>query len=239
MTGQASPTVRHSVYFVPADDSPLARFGFSVLGRDALNRPVASLPGLPEVPADWTSAAARYGFHATLKAPFRLRDSCTEAELFDAVAALASRFPVIDLDGIAPRSTVPRGGGFTALLLPGGEHGPVDALAAACVTELDPLRAPLSAAERQRRKPDSLDSAAVERLDTWGYPHVLEGFRFHMTLSRSLEPSAPVHAWHTALADVFSSMTGNAASLDRLTVCRESAPAERFIRVAEYPLGRG
>lgn len=229
---------RYGVYFVPGDDVPLARFGFAVLGRDAEGRRVDALSALPGIPADWTETPARYGFHATLKAPFRLRDGHTEAGFLDAVADLAARFPICRLNGLAPRALGPEGG-FTALSLPQAHDSCVDSLAAACVTELDGFRAPMSQAERQRRQPERLDAAGVERLDTWGYSHVLEGFRFHMTLSRSLEASPRVSAWQTSLADVFTSMTGNTAVLDRLAVCREATPSSRFVRVAEFPLGGG
>ena len=72
---------RYALYLTPPPDSDLWRFGCDVIGRD----PVAgascegfSLEGYP--PDSWrsmTSDARRYGFHATLKAPFSLRWTST------------------------------------------------------------------------------------------------------------------------------------------------------------------
>jgi hypothetical protein len=64
-----------------------------VLGRDALSGESLSGFAIPGTDAQgWrelTAEPRRYGFHATLKAPFRLAAGLSADELFQAVAALA------------------------------------------------------------------------------------------------------------------------------------------------------
>ena len=223
---------RFGVYFVPRDGSALARFGQGVLGRDALARPVAAAPPLPPPPPpEWIAAPARYGFHATLKAPFRLAAGTDEAGLRAACEAIAGAHAPCPLPSLAPATMAD----FTALVTAAPVPA-VEALAADCVTALEPFRAPLDAAALARRRPERLDAAARARLERWGYPHVLEGFRFHMTLSAPLAPSAAVNAWRAALARAFATLVGSAAVLDRVALCREAGAGAPFVRVAEFPL---
>ena len=72
---------------------------------------------------------------------------------------------------------------------------PFTAMAASCVERLDAFRAPPDAAERARRIA-SLDPAQVRRYDRWGYPHVFDHWRMHLTLS----DTADRPAWRDALA---------------------------------------
>ena len=229
---------RLAVYFVPGDDTPLARFGHAVLGRDAEAHGVARLPGLPTVPEAWTAKPARYGFHATLKAPFHLAPDVAEDDLVEACAALARAHAPCPLDALAVR----RPGGFAALVQPGPDAA-VDALAADAVVGLEAFRAPLDAAALARRRPETLAPAARARLERWGYPHVLEGFRFHMTLSAALpgssdagDAAALADAWVAALAARFAEAVPGTPVLDRFALCRQAAPDAPFVRVAEFPL---
>ena len=81
-------TGRYAIYFAPSPASALWRFGSRTIGYDAANgmesAPLAP-PGCEDM--DWMAATddpRRYGFHATLKAPFSLREKTTAAELIDA-----------------------------------------------------------------------------------------------------------------------------------------------------------
>ena len=56
-------------------------------------------------------------------------------------------------------------------------------------------------AEIARRRPDWLSTRQRDLLDRWGYPHVMEEFRFHLTLTDRLDEPEPVRA---ALADYFA-----------------------------------
>ncbi len=91
---------RYAVYFVPPACSDLYRFGARLLGYDCYSGEDLGHP--PDIGLDapaWeelTHEPRQYGFHATLKAPFRLLSPFSETDLvaeFDRFAALP-RVPV-------------------------------------------------------------------------------------------------------------------------------------------------
>ncbi|MFW8745910.1 DUF1045 domain-containing protein, partial [Mesorhizobium japonicum] len=112
-----------------------------------------------------TVDARRYGFHGTLKAPFRLADGRSLAELDDMVRAFARTHDALAI----PRLALARLGGFFALV-PGGHSAALHELADAIVTGFDHFRAPATAEELARRRPDELPPRQRELLLAWGYP---------------------------------------------------------------------
>jgi hypothetical protein len=172
--------VRYAIYLTPPEDSPLERAAAAWLGRSAFGGP--AMPPVAPAEAD-PATPARYGFHATLKAPFRLADGRTEADLLDAFGRFAGeRAP------LAVPLVVSRLSRFVALTA--ADHGPVQAACDAAVAAFEPFRAPLTAAERERRRPERLDEEERALLDRWGYPYVFGRFLFHMTLSGPVEEAA-------------------------------------------------
>ena len=69
---------RYAIYFAPHSGSLLARFGASLLGYDPATGAEVDAPDHPAfhdpLSLGWTAAPRRYGFHATLKAPFHLAE---------------------------------------------------------------------------------------------------------------------------------------------------------------------
>lgn len=193
---------RYAVYWAPEPGSLLARLGAAWLGHDAATgRPVAH----PETPLDaarLTERPRRYGFHATLKPPFRLAEGLDAAGLDAALAALAARCAPVE----APPLAVDAALGFAALR-PVGPAPALDALAAACVTELDGFRAPPGPDEIAARRGPGLTPAEEANLARWGYPHVLDAFRFHLTLTGPLAESERA-ATVSALAALFGPCLG-------------------------------
>ena len=184
MTSTA-PFVRYAVYWAPEAGDPMGAFGEAWLGHDPGSSQASSNRdrlGLSAAMADdLTAEPRRYGLHATLKAPFRLQPGARLAQLTAATDALARSIKAF---AIAPLRLTNLNG-FLALC-PAAPSLSLDALARRCVTELDVLRAPLTLDERARRKPQFLTPEQLQLLDRWGYPHVLEHFRFHVTLTRRL-----------------------------------------------------
>ena len=173
---------RYALYYTPPYGD-FADFGAAWLGWDAFRGwevPQPKLPGL-DLPAI-TAEPRRYGFHATLKAPFRLADDRTEIGLIRAVGALARQLRPVTLPGLA----LTRIGPFLALT-PEGDPAALNALAAQAVEALDAFRAPLTEAEIARRNPDRLSPRQRALLDAWGYPYVFDEFQFHMTLTGALD----------------------------------------------------
>ncbi|MBA4490291.1 DUF1045 domain-containing protein [Paracoccus sp. S1E-3] len=173
---------RYALYYTPPPGE-FADFGASWLGWDAVRGAPAPQPVLPGLDiAVLTAEPRRYGFHATLKAPFRLAEGQRAGDLIEGVEALAAQLRPVTLDGLA----LTRIGPFLALT-PRGDEVPLNVLAAQVVERLDPLRAPLTEAERARRNPDRLTPRQRALLDAWGYPYVMDEFRFHMTLTGALD----------------------------------------------------
>lgn len=178
-----SDYTRFAIYYVPPE-GPLEQFGATWLGWDIAAGSAAPHPQVDGLDLEAvTDKPRKYGFHATLKPPFRLIDSHGEVELQSAVADLADILRPAKLDGL----TLNQIGSFLAFTAEGSQSG-LNALAAACVRELDHFRAPASAAEIERRRAAGLTDRQTELLAQWGYPYVMEEFKFHMTLSGKLDP---------------------------------------------------
>src|SRR5579871_1854836 len=83
--------MRYALYFAPEPGSPWAEAGNSWIGRDAERGTEVSKDAVPGIPpvllSQLTSGARRYGFHATLKAPFHLAPGFSESNLEDMAAA--------------------------------------------------------------------------------------------------------------------------------------------------------
>lgn len=226
---------RYAVYHAPALGSPWWQFGTRWVGRDEHS-------GLhPAQPAwrEWTPQAfqaltgepRRYGFHATLKAPFHLVAGVDEEGLRRRVDQLASQLRAVPLGRLEPA----RVDDFIALV-PTQPSPSLDACAARCVTELDDLRAPLTPADLARRRPERLPARPRELLDRWGYPWVLDQFRFHMTLSGAVDVATGDHLAGHARAAVERLNDEHPPVLDRLCVFREERPGAPFIRIHDSQL---
>ena len=224
---------RYAVYWAPEPATELARFGARWLGRDAETgqRTTALAAGLPLSWERATEEARLYGFHATLKPPFRLREGCDEAALEAALEALCAMLGPID--GVKLRLAALDG--FLALV-PGSRLADLGDLARRCVTALDEFRAPADAAELARRRAAGLTARQDAMLVRWGYPYVLEEFRFHLTLTRRLSPEtgpeivnflAP-HAEHACVAP---------QRVGSLCLFAQSAPGAPFNVLRRIPLG--
>lgn len=174
---------RYAIY----DPGPeaLADFGAEWLGWDT--RRACETRGLGGALAD---TPGRYGFHATIKAPFRLAPGCSPAALVAAFEQVcAGLAPVAAQPGLQLR----RIAGVLALVFD-PQPVAVGALAAAVVRGLDGFRAPLTPEERARRRPELLTAAQRALLDRWGYPWVMEEFRYHMTLTGALSSDVELGA---------------------------------------------
>jgi putative phosphonate metabolism protein len=223
---------RYAIYYMPHEQSPLSLFGCSVLGYDAVSGTDVPYPDDPVFlePAalGWTAAPRRYGFHATLKPPFKLAVGCSIEDLMAHLAAFAADQRTFQVDlKLADLDH------FIALV-------PIDAppalrrLADDCVRDFDRYRAPLSAADRERRHPDRLSPSELENLDRWGYPHVFEDFRFHMTLTGPLETDARVQL-EPVLRAMFERVP-QTASIDAIALLRQGDDEQdRFVVQARFP----
>lgn len=174
---------RLAAYFAPRPGA-FADLAAAWLGRDAETGQDLAPPDLGLPVAGMTVDPRRYGFHATLKPPFRLAPGQSLDALHLAMALLARQIAPVTLPGLQLANL----DGFLALR-PEGDSTALDQLAAQVVETLDPFRAPLTPAEVARRRPESLSPRQRALLDRWGYPFVMEEFRFHLTLTDRLDPT--------------------------------------------------
>jgi hypothetical protein len=182
---------RFAVYFAPRPGDFADRAMAWLSGGQAL-------PGLPRPAAEITTDPRRYGFHGTIRAPFRPGEGVDEAAIAQEVAALAARLAPVRCDGLVLENLH----GFLALT-PSGCEAALLEFGAAVVEATNPLRAPLGPAEIARRRPESLSSRQRALLDLWGYPYVMDEFRFHLTLTDRL-PEAEVPPVMAALQAYFT-----------------------------------
>jgi hypothetical protein len=132
--------------------------------------------------AAFTAEPRRYGLHATLKPPFALADGANLAALRADLAA----FTAVAAPVALPRLQLRRLDRFLALI-PSAPCPALDDLAARCVMEFDRFRRPAAPAELARRRAAGLDPAEEAHLLRWGYPYVLDRFRFHVSLTGPLD----------------------------------------------------
>jgi putative phosphonate metabolism protein len=220
-------TPRYAVYYVPAPQSALYRFGSSLLGYDCYSGSEIGFPqALPVPEPAWrelTQEPRRYGFHATLKAPFRLADGADEAELVEAFHAFCRSKAVAAVFTLVVAVVE----GFIAIV-PSENEPTVDRLAAACVAAFDRFRAPLSAHDRARRLGTALSDRQAQNLERWGYPYVFEDFRLHLTLTGRLpaERQATVLPF---LRERFAAAGGpGAVRIDAVALLRQDDAEARF-----------
>ncbi|EPR22300.1 phosphonate metabolism protein [Agrobacterium sp. TS43] len=221
--------VRYAIYFSPAKDHPLTEAASRWLGRDAFS---GTLHDDHDDYADMTEEPRRYGFHATLKAPFELAEKYSEAELltaFEDFAASQSTFEI-------PRVVVGALGPFFALI-PDRTYQPLQDFAAEIVDHFDRFRAPLSETDIARRRPQMLTESQRQNLSLWGYPHVMDDFRFHMTLTGRIDESEQP-AMHEVLSSRFSEFTDRPLSISGLALFVEETRGAPFTVHSWHPLGQ-
>jgi putative phosphonate metabolism protein len=208
---------RYALYFAPAAGSPLAHLGASWLGRDAEGGAVTPMPDLPGVRpmAALAASARRYGLHATLKPPMRLVEGANPDDLIETAAAWAAARGPVPLG----RLVLAEWDGFLALV-PDAQPQALTDFAADLVRELDHFRAQPTEAELARRRAQPLSKRQEALLVQWGYPHVMEEFRFHITLSDRLTPTeAPI--LRAAAKAWFAPVLGQPAEMSDLAVFAE------------------
>lgn len=226
---------RYAIYFVPAMDSNFYRYGSAILGYDCHSGAAVDFFGdLDSGTVNWnelTAAPRRYGFHATLKAPFHLSSSCTERQLVNALQSFAGLGHAVYK--FSP--TVRFIDGFFAIM-PLKRDASLDALATSCTTLFDAYRAPMSPQERARRVASGLNHSQIQNLDRWGDPYVMGEFRFHMTLTGTVPPSRRKAIIATLLDGFHRMRVEPSIAIDRLALLKQESADGAFRVVSESML---
>lgn len=216
---------RYAIYHVPPAAAALTRFGATMLGYDAFAAKDLDHPAATGAFPDWHALTAdprKYGFHATLKAPFLLRDGASEADLvaaFDRFVATPRALPLI--------TPVVRAIGSFIAVVPEAPVAALSRLADDSVRDFEDVRAPLSAYDRERRLKSPLTPRQIAHLDQWGYPYVFEEFRFHMTLTGSL-PAEKREAVLRFLQGEFAKLGLKAVEIGHVAIFRQASGDQRL-----------
>ena len=224
--------MRVAIYFTPAENDLLTLRAAEWLGRDAFDhRPVRD----PDSKIDaLVSEPARYGFHATLKAPFRLADGMTLNELDRELAAFAQRIQAVSLGTLA----VTRLDRFFALTVQTALPRLLQ-VEEAVRTAFEPFRAPLTEQEVARRNPQALSERQQANLSRWGYPHVGRDFRFHMTLTNAIVDEDEAARVEKRLHSHFNPVLETPVVIDALALFVEPRPCAPFYVHSRHPLQSG
>ena len=231
--------MRYALYFAPEPGSPWAEAGNCWLGRDAergVDLGQDQVPGMPRVLlSQLTSGARRYGFHATLKAPFHLAPGFFEANL----EAMAAAFCQAQRRITVPALKVKPLDHFLALR-PEGAEDEIGALAMRCVSYFDLLRAAPADNELATRRRRSLSQRQEALLQRWGYPYTEEEYRFHLTVSDDLREVGEDAGYtlRRAAEEHFAPVAAQAPFvIDRLCIFRETGPGAPFAVWRSFPFG--
>jgi len=198
-------TARYALYLAPAPASAWALFGAGwFAGED-----------------DFLAQPRRYGFHATLKPPFRLAPGARLA----ALVADLERFCAARRAFVLPKLRAKRIADFLALV-PEAADVRLDRLAADCVVHFERYRAPLDPLELVRRRRTPLTARQDALLERWGYPFVLDQFRCHFSLTGPLRRAAPEAP----------PLPDEVMPVDAVSLFEEPSPGAEFRLVHRAPL---
>lgn len=217
---------RYAIYLFP--DRIWGDCGARWLGWDCRTGTTLIKPSVAGGEQDsLTKRPRKYGFHATLKAPFRCADNASEAAIGTELQKICATVSPIRLDSVA----IARLGPFFALTAP-QENEAIQALASRVVRELDRFRAPLSEAELTRQRKSRLTRHQDALLTTWGYPFVLDQFRFHLTLTGPCDDTKNIRL---SIEEAFRPAFQTPLVIDALCLAGEAADGY-FHEVKRVPL---
>lgn len=223
---------RYAIYYAPSS-GPFATAGARWLGWDLATGSDTAQPdikGLSQPFQNLTRTPARYGFHATLKPPFHLADATTFDAFLTDTHALCQTLKPVTLHGLQPT----RLGRFLALTTM-GDTAELTNLAAQIVTQLDTHRAPPSVQDIAKRKHAHLSVSQNTSLLRWGYPYVLDDFKFHMTLTEKLG-KADLQILEDAVDHHFAKVIPNPLIMDHVILAGER-PDRSFVEICKVGLG--
>ncbi|WP_282604386.1 DUF1045 domain-containing protein [Pelagibius sp. Alg239-R121] len=228
-------TARYAIYYTPERSSDLARFANAWLNDE----PGATVFG-DEVPwsglidpdhrRSMTSAPRTYGFHATLKPPFFLAEDMELTALEMALADFAAERPRV----VLPPMELVILGDFLALRT-SESTSDLDALAGDAVRRLDAFRKPSTDEELAIRRGAGLTERQEDLLMKWGYPYVLEEFRFHMTLSNRLDETGQSRLL-SILKPILEPLVEKPLTIEAISLCEQPEAGARFNERGRFPL---
>jgi len=227
---------RYAIYYAPSPGSDLEAFGRRWLGRDHITGKPIEQPPLDALDAaelaEVTKSARHYGFHATLKAPFELATGCDEKALYAKAAEFAAAREPFE----APPLQIAQISKWIAFRF-SCQSEDMNRLAADCVRAFEEFRAPLSAADIERRRKSDLTPRQDEQMLAFGYPYIFDDFHFHMTLAGPLANDRQERV--LAVMQTIAPPLGDRPLLvDAIAIYEQASRDHPFMQSIRFPFGR-
>ena len=224
---------RYAVYYAPEPGSPLDTFGRTWFDG-TLNGNAAAIAKLnPKRLAELSESSRRYGFHGTLKPPFALNPSTTLESLLNAARVLARILTPVEI----PPLELAIIGKFIALT-PTTQSASLEKLSAACVRAFEAFRVPLTDEQLKSYKLNKLTVHQEQMLEHWGYPYVMEEFRFHISVTDRIDDPHEREEIIDALEKLAGPILGKPTTVREITVFSQAAMNEPMIPIERIPFGR-
>jgi hypothetical protein len=228
--------MRYSICYTPSARDPLSLAASSWLGRSVYSGEAVEHPdgiGLSQSEiAFHTALPRRNGFHACLKAPFRLHPEMSEAMLLRELMHFSGVVEPFAL----PALEVGRLGDHCGLML-SHQSVQLDQLASLVVQNFDQFRAPLTEAEIDRMAPERLSAPQFANLYRWGDPHVLDEYRFYLPLTGPLSTRDRERV-QKATSSYFSTYLAQPPVFSNLALFIEREQGAPMVVHSLHPMGR-
>ena len=231
----ANETARFAIYFAPEISSNLHTIGSQWLGRDSSSGKSIKQPNIKGISSSYfykvTKNPRLYGFHATLKAPFRLNKEFTLKDLCSQIQRLSTLSKPFSIN-----LKVRELGNFITLMMDPNEQK-MQNLASKLVENLDQFRAPIHQEEIYKRRMSTLTSSEDENLLNWGYPYVFDDFRFHITLTEKIQCRSDREFMASAASSHFSRSLDNPTTVSSISLFFQESSEADFLQIQQFVLG--
>lgn len=225
---------RYAIYYAPATNDSLWQKAGQWLGRDCHQKGELAQPSINGMtPVDqyrFTASPRRYGFHATIKAPFHLAVNTNIDSLRRELRAFANVQKPVEIGALKLHQI----GKFIAMV-PAQQSEELINFAQKVVRHFDRYRAPLSQEKRQERIASGLNERQIELLDKWGYPYVSEQFKMHLTLTGQVDELAGKMLFEAA-QHWFAEELERTYTFNNLALYHEPEQGAPFVRLEDFPL---
>ena len=225
---------RYAIYYAPEPGTPLDAFGRSWFDPKSADHRKGAGKLTTQRIAELSENSRRYGFHGTLKPPFGLNPSTTLDSLLQAARVFARTLAAIEI----PPLELAIIGKFIALT-PVTQSAALEKLSAACVRAFEAFRVPLSDEQLDNYKLNRLTVHQEQMLEHWGYPYVMEEFRFHISVTDRIDDDAERAEIMKALETLAAPVLGKAITVRDLTVFGQADIDEPMLAIERIPFGRG
>ena len=224
---------RYAIYYAPEPGSPLDAFGRSWFDPKGNGTPLAAARLTAQRVAELSEGSRRYGFHGTLKPPFELNPATTLDSLLNAARIFARTLAPIEI----PPLELAIIGKFIALT-PTTQSAALEKLSAACVRAFEAFRVPLTEEQLGNYKQNRLTVHQEQMLEHWGYPYVMEEFRFHISVTDRIDDPTERDDVMTALETLAASVLKKPIVVRELTVFGQAGVDQPMVAIERIPFGR-